>query len=152
MAIRNLLDRLEGRSTESLEHHRQLSRWHTGPYWRPQRTVEETCNQGVSSNWLSTKRGVVGRYCCHILFFLPSRWSGSTLWRVEPAGTPALYQPRSWLDWAGDLCTMKWRVSTSGHTVSSMRELWIGVWSQQPRLRDRKLWAAPPQRPHPQLP
>ncbi len=69
MAIRNLLDRLEGRSTESLEHHRQLSRWHTGPYWRPQRTVEETCNQGVSSNWLSTKRGVVGRYCCHILFF-----------------------------------------------------------------------------------
>ncbi len=144
MAIRNLLDRLEGRPTESLEHHRQVPRWHTGPYWRPQpqRTAEETCNQRVSAHWLSTKRGVVGRYCRHI----------NLLRRVGPAGTPALYQSGSWLGWAGGLRTMKWRFSTSGRTVSSLRELWIGVWSQQPRLRDRKLLAAPPQRPHPQLP
>ncbi len=33
---------------------------------KPQCTEEETCNQGVSAHWLSTKRGVVGRYCCHI--------------------------------------------------------------------------------------
>ncbi len=44
------------------------------------------------------------------------------------------------------------KVSTSRRTVSSLRELWIGGWSQQPRLRDRKLWVAPPQGPPPQLP
>ncbi len=66
MVIRNLLDRHEGRPTESLKHHRRVPRWHMGLYWRPQRTVEETCNQGVSAHLLSTKRGVVGRYCRHI--------------------------------------------------------------------------------------
>ncbi len=47
---------------------------------------------------------------------------------------------------------MKWKVSTLGRTVSSLRELWTGGWSQQPRLRDRTLWAVPPQGPHPQPP
>ncbi len=44
------------------------------------------------------------------------------------------------------------KVPTSRRTVSSLRELWIGVRSQQPRLRDRKLRVAPPQGPHPKLP
>ncbi len=46
----------------------------------------------------------------------------------------------------GQLTGSSWRskVSTSRHTVSSLRELWIGGWSQQPRLRDHKLWVAPP--------
>ncbi len=43
------------------------------------------------------------------------------------------------------------KVPTSRRTVSSLRELWIGVRSQQPRLRDRKLRVAPPQGPHPKL-
>ncbi len=32
------------------------------------------------------------------------------------------------------------------------KALWSGEWSQQPRLRDRSLWAGPPQRPSPQFP
>ncbi len=32
------------------------------------------------------------------------------------------------------------------------KSLWSGEWSQQPRLRDRSLWAGPPQRPSPQFP
>ncbi len=47
---------------------------------------------------------------------------------------------------------MKWKLSTSRHTVSSWRELWSGEWSQQPRLRNPSLWAGPPQRPSPQFP
>ncbi len=47
--------------------------------------------------------------------------------------------------------TMKWKLSTSRHKVSSWRELWSGEWSQQPRLRDLSLWAGPPQRPSPQF-
>ncbi len=59
-------------------------------------------------------------------------WNGSTLRRDGPAGTPELYQPGSWLGWADGVRTMKWKVYTSGRTVSSLRELWIGVWSQRP--------------------
>ncbi len=54
----------------------------------------------------------------------PSRWSGSTLQRVGPAGSLALYGR------AGDLRNLKWKVYTSRHTVSSLRELWIGGESQ----------------------
>ncbi len=81
-----------------------------------------------------------------------SWWSGSTLWRDGPAWTPELYQPGSWLGRAGSPRTKKWKVSTSRRTVSSLRELWIGGWSQQPWLRDQKLWAVPPKGPFPQIP
>ncbi len=46
--------------------------------------------------------------------------------RRSAAGNPELYQSGSWLGRAGGLLTMKWRVSTSGRTVSSLRELWVG--------------------------
>ncbi len=110
--------------------------------------VEETCNQGVSTHWLPTKRGVVGR--------IATTWTFKVEW-VNPAESRACRNSRTVP--IGQLTGSSWhsphhevKVPTSRRTVSSLRELWIGGWSQQPRWRDRKLWVAPPQGPPPQLP
>ncbi len=97
------------------------------------------CTQGVIAHWLLTKRGVGRPNCRHVTFKV--EW-------VNPVEEQACTNSRTVPN--GQLTGSSWqpphhevKVPTSRRTVSSLRELWIGVRSQQPRLRDRKLRVAP---------
>ncbi len=71
------------------------------------------------------------------------------VWKIVTGGTLEL---TNWaVNWEQLTISAPWSEQSTSRTDSSLRELWNGVWSQHPQLRDQKLWVVPHQGPHPQF-
>lgn len=122
--FQNLFKGFKGKSTESFQDHGTQS----------QSAMEEMSNQHVSPQWLTTEKGMVSIYACHI--HLQGRGG-------QPCRKPFLQELQHWSNWPVDWVQLtaaaprSEKVPLPRSAVSSCRELCTGEWSQQSQLRDR---------------